>query len=70
MTKMVINDIRENEVKTITYTKMNQTKAKHTDKILTIKKKKTNMLEKSQKNTYVTFGCETTLYGTEVIHKP
>ena len=44
MTKMVINDIRENEVKTITYTKMNQTKAKHTDKILTIKKKKTNIL--------------------------
>lgn len=38
MTKMVINNITENEVKPITYTKMNQTKPKHTDKILTIKK--------------------------------
>lgn len=46
MTKMVINDIRENEVKTITYTKMNQTKAKHTDKILTIKKKKNKYVRK------------------------
>ena len=34
---------------------MNQTKPKHTDKILTVKNK-INMLEKSQKNTYVTLG--------------
>ena len=33
VTKAVFNDIRENEVKPITYTKINQTKPKYTDTI-------------------------------------
>lgn len=68
VTKAVFNDIRENEVKPITYTKINQTKPKYTDKILTLKNK-TNMLEKSQKNTYGTLGCERPLWQLSTSHK-
>ena len=37
-------------------------------KILTLKNK-TNMLEKSQKNTYVTLGCERPLWQLSTSHK-